>query len=64
MERTTFEDLATMYLNDYRANGKRSLDRAERAVAHLRGTFGETFGENRAMVVTRLPAWFSGGDWV
>jgi len=36
VERTTFEDLAGMLLNDYRANGRRSLDRAEVSVQHLR----------------------------
>jgi hypothetical protein len=39
-ERTTFEDLAGMLLDNYRANGRRSLDRAEDAVNHLRGFFG------------------------
>jgi integrase len=36
VERTTFEDLAGMLLNDYRANGRKSLDRAEDSVQHLR----------------------------
>ncbi len=40
VEKTTFDDLVTMLLNDYRANGRRSLDRVEDAVAHLRASFG------------------------
>lgn len=39
-ERTTFEDLAEMLLADYRVNERRSLDRAQRALAQLRGFFG------------------------
>ncbi len=39
-ERLTFEDLAAMYLNDYRLNGRRSLGHAERQVDVLRGVFG------------------------
>jgi integrase len=38
-DRTTFEDLARLLLNEYRANGRRSLDRAEDAVGHLHGFF-------------------------
>ena len=53
LERTTFEDVATMYLNDYRTNGKKSLDRAERSVAHLRATFGENpASDGRALTIT------------
>jgi integrase len=36
VDRTTFEDLAEMLINDYRANGRKSLDRAEDSVQHLR----------------------------
>src|SRR5690349_15980136 len=39
-DRFTFEDLATLLVNDYQANGRRSLDRAKRSVAHLRKAFG------------------------
>jgi integrase len=39
-ERLTFDDLAAMYLTDYRVNGKRSLRDAERHVETLRATFG------------------------
>ncbi len=47
-DRTTFEDLATLLLNEYRANGRRSLDRVEDAVAHLR----ECFGGDKARTIT------------
>ena len=40
LERTTFEHLAEMLLNDYRANTRRSLPRALSAVSHLRSAFG------------------------
>ena len=40
IDRTTFDDLAQMLFDDYRANGRRSLDRAEQACAHLRDFFG------------------------
>jgi integrase len=39
-ERVKFEDLAQDFLNDYRINGKRSLDKAQRSVRHLQGYFG------------------------
>jgi integrase len=39
-ERVRFEDLARDFLNDYRINGKRSLDKAQRSVRHLQGFFG------------------------
>lgn len=42
VEKTTFEDLVEMLLNDYRANGRRSLERVEDATGHLRETFAET----------------------
>src|SRR5262245_31951159 len=38
-ERLTFEDLAAMYLTDYRLNGKRSVKDAERNVRTLGGAF-------------------------
>jgi len=40
MERTTFEDLATIIKNDYRVNGRRSLDRMETSLTALRAFFG------------------------
>ncbi len=35
-----FNDLAEDFLNDYNVNAKKSLDRAERSVAHLKNFFG------------------------
>ena len=40
IEKTTFEDMAVMIVNDYKLNGRRSLDRVELSIRHLRGTFG------------------------
>jgi site-specific recombinase XerD len=37
--RTRFEDLADLLLRDYRVNGRRSLDRQQRALAHLAQAF-------------------------
>ncbi len=48
MERTTFEDLAHMLVDDYRVNERKSLDRAELSIKHLRGTFGRS----RAVEIT------------
>ncbi len=42
VERTTFEDLAKMLVDDYKVNERKSLDRAERSTEHLRGTFGSS----------------------
>ena len=41
VSRTMFEDMAAMVVNDHKANGRRSLDRYEAALNHLRGHFGE-----------------------
>ncbi len=38
-DRLRFEELAGDFLNDYRVNRKRSLDRAERSVKHLKTYF-------------------------
>ncbi len=40
VERIRFEELAEDYLNDYRANGRRSLGRAQQNVDHLARFFG------------------------
>ena len=40
VERTTVSDLTQMLFDDYRANGRRSLDRAEQACGHLIPFFG------------------------
>src|SRR5262245_30319806 len=39
-ERVTYDDLASLYMNDYRLNRRRSLRDATRNVAQLRTTFG------------------------
>src|SRR5207237_10379383 len=49
VEKTTFEELATMLTDDYVVNGRKSLDRAKRGVAHLR----RAFGHDRAIDITR-----------
>ncbi len=57
-ERVTFADLAKMLRDDYGLNGRRSLSRAERSLAHL----GDFFGVNaRAIDLTadRLSAYVS-----
>ena len=43
VDRTKFDDLARMLVEDYRANGRRSLERIEGALKHLRGFFGDHF---------------------
>jgi integrase len=48
VNRTTFEDMAAMVINDYKANGYSSLNREEDAINHLR----EFFGEYRAIEIT------------
>jgi len=48
IEKTTFEDMATMIVSDYKANSRRSLARLEDAVAHLR----EFFVDYRALEIT------------
>lgn len=48
MERIRFENLAEDYLNDYRVNGKRSLDQAERNVRHL----AEFFAGRRVVAIS------------
>src|SRR5262245_149746 len=39
-EKTTFQDLARMLVNDYQANGRRSTNRIEDALGHLRQRLG------------------------
>lgn len=41
--KATFEDLATILLDNYRANGRRSVGRVEDAVRHLRRFFAATY---------------------
>jgi len=47
-EKVTFDDLAADFLNDYRINARRSVDKAERSVKHL----AQYFGGMRAMNIT------------
>jgi integrase len=42
-EKTTFAHLAQMLIDDYRANGRKSLKRINAALGHLRGFFGDAF---------------------
>jgi integrase len=49
VDRTTLDQLLAMVEADYRVNGRRSLDRAQQAAAHLRAYFG---GERKARDVT------------
>ena len=39
-EKTTFEELAELFLQDYHINGRKTLQRAQELVARLRKTFG------------------------
>ena len=41
VERTSFEDLVRMLIDDYIVNERRSLDRAKLAAKHLAGFFGK-----------------------
>ena len=47
-EKTTFEELAELFLQDYQINGRKTLQRAQELVARLR----ETFGRFRACRIT------------
>ena len=38
-DRVTFDELADEFLNDYRVNQRKSLDRAELSIRHLMSTF-------------------------
>jgi integrase len=48
VEKTTFDELAKMLVDDYVVNSRKSLDRAERSIEHLR----EVFGRSRALDIT------------
>jgi hypothetical protein len=39
--RTTFEDMAAMLVNEYKANGRRSVNKLEDSINHLRAVFGQ-----------------------
>ena len=45
VEKTAFQDMATMITNDYKANG-RPLDKLEDSINHLRGFFGQDKAAN------------------
>lgn len=47
-ERTTFEEMKSMLLNDYMVNGRKSLRRVESALTHLEAAFGTS----RALDIT------------
>jgi integrase len=49
VEKTKLSDITKMLLDDYKANGRRSLDRAEDAVAHLHEFFSP---DTRAIDIT------------
>lgn len=59
VEKVRFEDLAEDYVNDYRTNARRSLDKAERSVKRLRKHFANwraasiTTAEIRAYIAKR-----------
>ncbi len=48
IEKTMFRDLKKMILDDYRANGRRSLDRLERSLEHIE----DFFETDRALDIT------------
>jgi integrase len=56
VEKTTFGDIKAMGLDDYRANGRKSLDRFEDAVAHLNGFFLDAM-RVRAITPDRITAY-------
>jgi len=63
VDKTTFEDLAQILLDDYRANGRRSLERVQAAVNHLRGFFGDYLAiDITSDQVTRYMTWRQKGD--
>jgi integrase len=43
VDRTKFEELVQILTDDYQANGRRSLERIEGAIKHLRAFFGDYF---------------------
>lgn len=48
VERVMFDELASLYITDYKQNGRRTLDHAERYVRNLR----DVFGLDRALDIT------------
>src|SRR5712692_7502209 len=63
VNRTKFEDLAEILVDDYQANGRRSLERIEGAIKHLRGFFGDYFAlDITADRLTRYIKWRQDDD--
>ncbi len=56
--RTTFEDLASMIVADYQANGRRSVARVEQCLEHLREAFGTR--PAKAITADRITAYTAG----
>lgn len=54
VERTTFEDLARMLLEDYRVNSRKSLETAEGSLKALRTVFGTALA--RDITLDRSPS--------
>jgi len=54
-DKVTFDDLVTIFEQDYRLNERRSLHRAQRCVAHLRTVFG--FDRAIAITADRIAAY-------
>jgi hypothetical protein len=54
-DRTTFADLAAMLRHDYVANGRRSLNRIENALAHLTPAFGHLRARARSPPTASRP---------
>ncbi len=56
-EQTRFDDLATLLIDEYRANARKSLDRVEAAVDHLTGFFtgwrAQTISTDRVLAYVR-----------
>lgn len=58
VDKTSFDDIAQILLDDYRANGRRSLERVEAAFNHLRGFFGDYLAiDITSDQVTRYMTW-------
>jgi integrase len=58
VERTRFDEIARMLIEDYQANGRRSLERIEGAIKHLKGFFGDYFAiDITSDRVTRYIKW-------
>ena len=67
-DRVTFDELAKAYVEDYRINGKDTLDKAERSVKYLSEEFGGmkaidiTTEEIRSYIARRMDMGYSNGS--